>query len=136
MILKLGINDFRILSTRKLTIDNPVIEDQIGFVNFYSSTVRVFKLLNLEDKCEDYGQTAKYNGTIQNFPHYFDLDDHHHFEKGKPMLVCGNTFDMLKETRYSRHFDLLGDKSKHFGLFSCASSDTKGENVCSTGACC
>ncbi|GAB4133881.1 MAG: methyltransferase domain-containing protein [Ignavibacteriales bacterium] len=136
MLLELGINDFRILSSRKISLDNPEIENKIGFINFYSNTVRVFKLYNLEDKCEDYGQIAKYNGTIENHPHFFDLDDHHHFETGKPMLVCGNTFDMLNSTRLSHHFELIGDKSKHFGLFSCGNIEVKNDNACSTGTCC
>ena len=49
----------------------------------------------------------------------FDLDDHHHFIAGKPMLVCGNTADMLGATRYAPHFRIQGDKSAHFGLFDC-----------------
>jgi len=30
-------------------------------------------------------------------------DDHHHFVTGKPMLVCGNTADMISRTRLTRH---------------------------------
>jgi hypothetical protein len=33
------------------------------------------------------------------------------------MLVSGNTAAMLSETRYSRHFHLIGDRSRHFGRF-------------------
>ena len=43
---------------------------------------RAFKLA-LEDRCEDYGQVAHYLGTIDDLPHAFDLDDHHHFETGR-----------------------------------------------------
>ena len=52
--------------------------------------------------------------------HAFDLDDHHHFETGRPLRVCGNSFDMLAATRYAPHFRLSGDQSTHFGLFDCA----------------
>ena len=35
------------------------------------------------------------------------------------MLVCGNTAAMVSETRYARHFHLIGDRSRHFGRFDC-----------------
>ena len=88
-------------------------------VSFRSITLRAFKL-DLEDRCEDFGQIATYLGTIPNHPHAFDLDDHHHFETGRPLRVCGNSFDMLAATRYAPHFRLSGDQSTHFGLFDCA----------------
>jgi arsenite methyltransferase len=37
--------------------------------------------------------------------------------------VCGNTADMLSQTRYAAHFDVIGDKTTHHGLFPCAPSD-------------
>ncbi len=54
--------------------NNPEIEQIIGMVDFYSLTVRAFKLPDLEDLCEDYGQVATYHGTIPDWPHFFDLD--------------------------------------------------------------
>ena len=59
--------------------------------------MRVFKL-DLEDQCEDYGQAATYLGTADS-PHRFVLDDHYVFETGRPVLVCGNTADMLERIR-------------------------------------
>jgi len=103
-------------------------------VGFRSVTVRAFKV-DLEDRCEDFGQLATYKGTINEHPHAFDLDDHHHFETGKPLRVCGNSFDMLALTRYVRHFELIGDKSTHFGLFDCAPPNTGVSNE-SGLACC
>jgi hypothetical protein len=89
----------------------------------------------LEDRCEDFGQVAVYKGTIAEHPHAFDLDDHHHFEKGKPLRVCGNTYDMLGSSRYAIHFDLMGDKTTHFGLFDCAPPNTS-LSLESGAACC
>lgn len=77
-------------------------------------------------------------GTIPEHPHVFALDDHHLFLTGKPMLVCGNTAAMLEETRYARHFKIMGDRSVHYGLFDCAPAAVKaarGEDR-SGGACC
>ena len=50
----------------------------------------------------------------------FDLDDHHHFETGRPLRVCGNTADMLGASRYVKHLRIDGNKQRHFGLFDCA----------------
>jgi len=32
--------------------------------------------------------------------------------------VCGNTWRMLAESRLAPHFSLMGDFSRHFGLFA------------------
>jgi len=101
-------------------------------------TVRAFKLDTLEDICEDYGQTAVYLGTAPDHPHRFALDDHHVFETGKPMLVCGNTASMIQETRYRRHFDVAGDRSTHYGPFPCgpAVKKTDDPDCCRPGGGC
>lgn len=113
-----GCADARVVSSSPLAINNPELERKIGFVRFFSNTVRAFKL-DLEDRCEDFGQVAYYQGTMAEGPHAFVLDDHHRFERGKPMLVCGNTADMISKTRYAKHFRVTGDKSVHHGLFDC-----------------
>ncbi|WP_201981868.1 methyltransferase domain-containing protein [Hymenobacter rubidus] len=136
LLLRLGINDYRLMSSRRLTINNPEIEAKVGNIGFYSLTVRAFKL-DIEDKCEDHGQVATYLGTVPGQPHQFVLDDHHTFETGRPMLVCGNTAAMVAETRYAPHFKVLGDTSQHFGLFDCGPSPiavAAGEAV--SGSCC
>jgi arsenite methyltransferase len=136
LLLRLGINDYRVLSSRRLTINNAEIEAKVGNIGFYSLTVRAFKL-DIEDKCEDHGQVATYLGTVPGQPHQFILDDHHTFETGRPMLVCGNTAAMVADTRYGSHFKVLGDTSQHFGLFDCGPSPVAvaaGEAV--SGSCC
>lgn len=111
--------DVRVSKTSPIRLDDPSIAKKIGMVNFQSMTVRAFKL-PLEDRCEDYGQIACYLGSLAEYPHGFDLDDHHHFETGRPLRVCGNTADMLSVSRYAKHFQIWGDKSQHFGLFDCS----------------
>jgi SAM-dependent methyltransferase len=118
LLLGLGIRDYRLTAQRRLSINNPDIERQVGNIKFYSLTIRAFKL-DLEDQCEDYGQVATYLGTAPDEPHGFTLDDHHFFETGRPVLVCGNTADMLSRTRYGRYFRIDGNKERHFGLFPC-----------------
>jgi len=116
---RVGCPDLRTVSVSPVTIGDPDIGRRVGFAAFTSRTVRAFKL-PLEDRCEDYGQVAVYHGTIGEYPHAFDLDDHHRFPAGKPVLVCGNTADMLSATRYAPHFAVTGTKSRHYGLFPCA----------------
>lgn len=115
----LGVADARICARSPITITDPEIEQRIGFARFESITWRVFKL-PLEDRCEDFGQVATYLGTVPAHPHRFALDDHHLFETGRPMRVCGNTADMLSGSRFGAHFRIDGDKRRHYGLFDCA----------------
>lgn len=129
----LGCPDYRAVEKRKINIDDPILARKAGPVEFYSMTIRAFKLDDLEDRCEDFGQVAYYQGTIDGCPNAFILDDHHAFVTGKPLLVCGNTASMLMNTRLGKHFKIVGDKSKHFGLFPCGSV---AEKASSTGSCC
>ncbi|MFP3984230.1 MAG: methyltransferase domain-containing protein [Desulfurivibrionaceae bacterium] len=138
MLAELGCPDYRVVEKRKISLDNPEIEKKIGMIDFYSLTVRAFKLENLEDICEDYGQTAVYLGTVPGQPHRFALDDYHTFPTGKPVLVCGNTAAMLAETRLAPHFRVSGDRSVHYGPFDCSpvahgEKETPGN---SSGGCC
>lgn len=138
LLAGVGCPDYRIVTKRKIDLENQESEEKIGMVDFYSMTVRVFKLASLEDICEDYGQVATYKGTMDEYPHYFDLDDHHRFFTGKPMLVCGNTAAMVQETRLAEHFTVTGDRTTHFGPFDCSPAIAKMESddACSGGACC
>ena len=134
-----GWTDFRYTSIRNLSLGNEEIENKIGYVAFSSRTVRAFKLGDLEDICEDYGQVAYYDGSIPNHPHFFDLDDHHRFFTGQPMLVCGNSASMVSNTRYGKAFKVIGNRAVHFGAFGGCTpgdSDVQSGSSCSTGSCC
>jgi arsenite methyltransferase len=132
MIAAAGCADARAVSSSPVPLFDEDVIAKIGMINFRSITIRAFKL-PLEDRCEDYGQIATYLGSMPNLPHAFELDDHHRLETGRPMLVCGNTFDMLAGTRYASHFRLQGDKQMHHGLFECAPDQT---TTTAAGACC
>lgn len=134
----LGCLDYRMVSGRKLTFDDPEIRAKIGNIEFFSHTIRAFKLNTLEDICEDYGQVVRYLGNLEESPHAFELDDHHVFEAGKLIPVCGNTTSMLQETRYSIYFKVIGDRSIHFGEFTCGPSDSSSDRDDNTtsGSCC
>jgi len=134
ILLELGCRDYRVVSSSPLALGNADIERKVGMVTFTSRTIRAFKL-DLEDRCEDYGQVAYYQGTIPEFPHGFALDDHHLFKTGLPHRVCSNTAAMLAQTRYAPHFKVLGDTSTHYGLFDCAPAATSATTA-AAGACC
>lgn len=136
LMRKSGCLDYRLVSKRRMTLGNPGLEAKIGMVDFHSATVRAFKIADLEDICEDYGQTATYLGTLADMPHAFALDDHHLFHAGKPMLVCGNTASMLAETRYAGHFRITGDRSVHYGPFGCGPAAGGEPAADAGGACC
>jgi arsenite methyltransferase len=114
-----GFKDPRLVTDSVITVDNKELEKQInGRVKFFSATYRLFKLPNLEPDCEDYGQSVIYKGSASDHQKYsFKLDDHHVFFKGKVALVCGNSWRMLHETRFKKHFDFIGNFDQHFGLF-------------------
>lgn len=112
-----GFIDPRAVESEPITIENKALEEKVGNIQFFSVTYRLFKLEGLDTSCEDYGQAARYKGTLMHEPSGFMLDDHHYFESGKVMPVCGNTWKMLAETRFSKHFDFYGDDSMHYGIF-------------------
>ncbi|HEY8906663.1 MAG TPA: methyltransferase domain-containing protein [Rhodoferax sp.] len=128
-----GWPDYRIMSQSRIAIGNPEVQAKTGTSTFWSMKIRAFKLASLEDRCEDYGHVATYLGTIPGHPHQFLLDDHHTFIAEKPMLVCGNTAAIVGETRFSKHFRLLGDHTNHFGAFACS---TPASDVNSGSGCC
>lgn len=137
LLTSMGCHDHRVVTSSKIAIANTEIERKVGMINFHSMTVRAFKL-DLEDRCEDYGQIAYYKGTLREHPHSFILDDHHVFETSKPMPVCGNTASMLKNTRYAPHFKVVGDMNTHYGLFDCSDKRTSRflSGLETDGSCC
>ena len=131
-----GVLDYREIVSRRLSIDDPVIEVKIGMIDFYSKTIRAFKV-PLEDICENYGHVAYYRGTIADSPHAFMLDNHHLFRTGMPVPVCGNTANMLSESRFGQHFTVVGDFAAHYGPFDCtAPVEASSPEAATGGACC
>ncbi len=114
---KHGFTDPRLIEDRPITIDNAELAARTGSIGFYSATYRLFKLDSLEFACEDHGQSVVYRGTIPHHPHAFVLDKHHTMETGKQFPVCGNTWRMLHDTRFIKHFDFYGNFDHHYGIF-------------------
>lgn len=82
-------------------------------------------------RCEDFGQSATYNGGIEDHPHAFFLDDHHCFVTDHPLAVCGNSADMVGKTRYGKYFTVT-PRGSHKGLFDCSGGAAAS---CGTSCC-
>ena len=135
LMQRLGWADVRTVTESPIEVTDPALRRQLGNAQFVSRTIRAFKLPDVtEDLCEDYGQVATYRGGIEGMEHAFVLDDHHTFERDRPVLVCGNSAAMVQETRFGRYFEVLGDRSTHFGAFDCA-PDARTESASSTSCC-
>lgn len=137
LLNELGCRDYRVIRKSRVNIGDSNIEKMVGNIDFYSMTIRTFKLEGLEDICEDYGQIGIYLGGIKECPYEFILDDHHIFELKRPKPICGNTALMLQNTRYAKYFEVIGDTSIHFGPFACkpqASAPLQTDTL--SGSCC
>jgi arsenite methyltransferase len=118
-----GFADPRLVEDRPLSVNDPSLQSKTAGIGFYSATYRLFAIDSLENACEDFGQAVVYKGTIPHHPASFTLDKHHRFETGRIFPVCGNSFRMLKETRFAPHFEFVGDFRRHFGIFAGCGTD-------------
>lgn len=84
--------------------DDPALAARTGNIRLFSATWRLWKLPGLEPACEDYGQAVRYRGSVAHCPDRLVLDKHHVLQSGKLELVCGNTFRMLRESRFGPNF--------------------------------
>ena len=127
-----GFQDPRLVEDRPLDITDPKLVNRLDRLQFFSATYRLFKLDKLETACEDYGQAVIYKGSIPEHPSCFNLDKHHSIETGRVFPVCGNTWRMLQDTRFARHFEFIGNFDFHYGIFEgCGSAlpfDAKEKN--------
>lgn len=133
-----GFEDPRLVTDRRLEIIDTAVLEKIGHIDFFSATYRLFKLPELEPACEDYGQAVIYLGGVANSEQVFALDTHHLIEKGRVFPVCGNTWMMLKNTRFSGHFDFIGNFDQHYGIFEGCGTPVPFESITdnSAAACC
>ena len=112
-----GFTDPRVVESKEITINNDEMKERVGKIRFFSVTYRLFKNSKLESDCEEYGQAVCFRGGIPEMPDSFLLDGHHEFEKGRMYPVCGNTYLMLKESRFREYFDFYGSFETHYGIF-------------------
>ena len=138
-----GFNDPRIVESHRIGIESASVAKKVEGYKFYSVTYRLFKIPALEPACEDYGQAIEYLGGVEDQELQFVLDNHHVFDQGRVVPVCGNSLLMLQASRYKPFFNFYGDFSRHFGIFpDCGEQIPYSESVddevveTSGGSCC
>lgn len=135
-----GFADPRLVTDRPLAINDQTLREKLSPAVFHSATYRLFKVDGLEPACEDYGQAVIYKGGVEHSERVFKLDNHHIIDRGRVFPVCGNTYRMLKESRFAQHFEFIGDWSTHYGIFpGCGMRSPFGEDSVengTSGACC
>ncbi|MAW79409.1 MAG: methyltransferase type 11 [Parvularcula sp.] len=140
MAKRAGFTDPRLVTDRPLAINNADLRARLEPAKFHSATYRLFRIDGLEPACEDYGQAVIYRGGLAESEKAFTLDNHHVMEKGRTFPVCGNTFRMLKESRFAPWFEFIGNETTHYGIFpGCGAVSPFGRNpdeVETSGACC
>lgn len=117
ILAKHGIATFYDVETEPLRVGDFQIETKLGCIGFASHTVRAVKCADLEDREENYGQTATYLGTMSENKRYFDLTEDMRFIKGRPVAVSGNMASMLRASRYAEHFEVTGNRDRHVGPY-------------------
>ena len=118
LLARCGCLDYRVVSERLLEIDDVELKEKIRPIQFSSITVRAFKIAELEDSCENYGESVCYKGTDSDSPEAFVFDKYNRFEKDSKQKVSGNTALMIQHSRFAQHFTVEGDRSVHFGEYS------------------
>jgi arsenite methyltransferase len=112
-----GFTDPRLLTDDPVDVTDPELKQRVGELRFHSATYRLFSYSRAEAGSEDYGQTAVYRGGIPQHPDELRLDENFVFKTGESVPVCGNTSRLLKASRFSAFFDIIGDDSLHLGAF-------------------
>lgn len=112
-----GFADPRLVEDRPIGVQDTNARKKLGSTAYHSATYRLFKIDELELACEDYGQAVTYRGGLDDAADIFVLDKHHVIEAGRVFPVCGNTWRMLKDSRFASFFDFHGNFSQHFGIF-------------------
>jgi arsenite methyltransferase len=118
MARRAGFADPRIVHRTPLRLEEPDLQSRLRGTVFWAVTFRLFKIRELEEGEEDYGQAALYLGTISGCAHHFELDAESLFETGRAERIGGNTARILEVSRFAPHFRILGNRNRHFGPFS------------------
>jgi radical SAM/Cys-rich protein len=117
MLAAAGWPSFLYTAIDEIHVGDLALETLLGFVQFSSRTVRAIKATNLEPTHENYGQTARYLGTMPELPRYFDLTDEIRLIKGREVALSANMARMLEQSRYGKHFEISAARA-HTGRFN------------------
>lgn len=121
-----GFSDVRIVSSAPVNLHDEELLKLVPDVSFNSVTVRAFKVDGIEDRCEDYGQTATYDPSACGSDEFgedkdglhdkFKLDIDNIFSAGCAKNVDMNTARIIEASRFRKFFKVTSEKL-HRGLF-------------------
>lgn len=115
ILADVGLLDPRIMSVGEVVVEDPDLRKFVEGVHFYSITIRAFKIAGMEDRREDFSQSAVYSPGCCD-PDSFKLDADFTFRKGVSVPVDANTAAILKRSRFSKLFTVT-EPEAHRGLF-------------------
>jgi arsenite methyltransferase len=120
VVRKLGIHKIQLNETTAERLSQ-VIE---GTTQFHRAVFRCFKFSSEVEDCEeDYHQIGYYRGGIAGSESSYQLDDENLFVKDVGLVVSGNTARILLETWLNKYFEVQGDQSVHYGVWSSNTSE-------------
>lgn len=108
-----GFPDVRIVSAAPVELRDDKLRALVPDVTFYSVTIRAFKISQLEDVREDYGQTATFTSCASQFK----LDIDAVFNKGVATPIDFNTAAILQQSRFKELFQVTSP-GVHRGPFT------------------
>lgn len=113
LVQRNGFNDPRYVFNWKTPLSQTE-RDKYGDVEFATLIVRALKSDWTEDVCETYGETIFYDGSLPDFPDFFQFENNIKFPAGREIPgVCGNVTGLTKYSRYSKLFKTTDDRSTH-----------------------
>lgn len=107
-----GLPEVRVVSSAPVLLHDERLLALAAGARFYSVTARAFKVAALEDRAEDYGQTATYTGCCGSGQKF---DARFHFPKDVAVRVDRNTAAVLTASRYASRFEVT-EAGEHSGL--------------------
>ena len=68
--------------------------------------MRAFKIPEMEDREEDYGEEAFYLGTLEDHPDSLSFSNTITFKRGEPKKISRNLALILSKSRLAQHFEI------------------------------
>ncbi|GJD05951.1 Arsenite methyltransferase [Galdieria sulphuraria] len=115
LVKKAGFSDIRLVSSSKERLSLET-ETKLNGASAYSCVFRAFRLEHLDECLEDYQETAIFHGATDVDRDTYQFDCNLKFLKDLPVSVDGNTAEIIRHSRLSRHFHVT-DRKSHQGLF-------------------
>ena len=114
-----GFPHFRYMQKRRAYLVDEAERKLLEQADLVVRFIRTFKLDDMEERCENYGNTIEYLGEAPGCPQFFELDDYHRFFVDVPLRVCGNTYALATQSRFAKWFRAVAPgEPRHFGMYT------------------